>query len=126
MKEEESKECWERFSGYDLRHHIIDNDVLIAHCRSRMRIYLLRHLAEFLAEFWRRRDTVGQKVYGENFCNVYESSKGIIGDPATTRGTNLDPGWHDWTNVRLRVAQFIGPAIKNERCLINSEMIMQV
>ena len=87
-----------------------------------MRSDLLRHLAEFLAEFWRRRDTVGQEVYGEDFCNVYESSK----DPATTKGTNLDLGWHDWTNVRLRVAQFIGPAIKNERCLINSEMIMQV
>jgi len=91
-----------------------------------MRSDLLRHLAEFLAEFWRRRDTVGQELYGENFCNVYESGKGIIGDPATTTGTNLDPGWHDWTNVRLRVAPFIGPAIKNERCLINSEMIMQV
>ena len=32
---------------------------------------------------------MGQEVYGENFCNVYESSKGIIGDPATTTGTNI-------------------------------------
>ena len=54
-----------------------------------MRSDLLRHLAEFLAEFWRRRDPVGQEVYGENFCNVYESSKGIIGDPATTTVTNI-------------------------------------
>lgn len=53
---------------------------------------LLRHRAEFLAELCGRRDAVGQEVYGENVCNVYESSKGIIGDPATTTGTNLDLG----------------------------------